>query len=141
MRWFSFIWTHIHSLSGSFLIEIITEYWESSLCYTASHHWPIIPYTLLCICHSQTLSPFSHHPPTCPLLSLSFSKSVSLFLFCKEVHFYLFFKTTYRRYHDICILLSNLVWESLLASMLCRWHYFVLFCLISILLYICTTSS
>ena len=30
---------------------------QSSLCYIASLHWPIIPYTLVCICQSQTPNP------------------------------------------------------------------------------------
>ena len=40
---------------------------QSSLCYRAGPHWPVIPYTAVCICQSQTQSmppppvPFGNH--------------------------------------------------------------------------------
>ena len=56
----------------------------SSLCHTAGPHWTIIPDTSVCICQSQPPSPSLSHSHLSSLVTKSlFSKSVSLFLFCK----------------------------------------------------------
>ena len=50
------------------------------MCYTASPHWPVGPYTTVCICQSQTPSP-SLPPDLSSLVIVSLiSKSVSLAL-------------------------------------------------------------
>ena len=68
----SVIHTHIHSFSDSFPIEFFTEYWvESPVLYIAGPQWPVIPYTSVCICQSQTPGPFLPLPHLSPLVTYS----------------------------------------------------------------------
>ena len=85
-------------------------------------------------------------PPLFPLLNISlFSTSVTLFLFCKFVHLYHFFYSTYKWYHMIYLFFSlwlHSVWQSLGPSTLLQMTLFRSFLWLSnISLYICTTSS
>ena len=44
-KWFSYMYTHIHSFSDSFPIEIFTEYWVEFPALHSRAHWPVILYT------------------------------------------------------------------------------------------------
>ena len=76
---------HIHI---STLFQILFPYrslqsiGQSSLCYTAGPCWLSILNIAVCTCQFQTPS-LSLHPTLPPVTICSFSKSVSLFLFCK----------------------------------------------------------
>ena len=63
---------------------------QSSLCYRVGPWWLSILNIAVCTCQSQTLS--LSHPHILPLVTLnSFTKSMSLFLCCKQTHFFLSF--------------------------------------------------
>ena len=75
--------THTHSLSDSFLTEIITEQWvESSVLHSRSL---LANRSVFLSVHMPIPNPQSIPPPPhlSPLVAISFSKSVSVFLFSK----------------------------------------------------------
>ena len=78
-KWFSYTYTHIHSLSDSFPIKIITEYWvEFPVLYSRSPHWPDIPYTSV---HRSIPNPQSIPSPLpCP-----FGNHKLVFKVCEHV--------------------------------------------------------
>ena len=70
-----------------FHYRLLKDFEYSSLCYTVGPCCLSLLYIVVCICSFQTpnLSP----SPLSPLVTLGlFSMSVSLFLFCKQVHLY-----------------------------------------------------
>ena len=75
-------YTHIHSFSDPFAIQIITEYWgEFPVLYSRSL---LASHSVYHIVYMPVLNPQSIPPPPSPLVNISlFSKSVSLLLFCK----------------------------------------------------------
>ena len=82
-EWFSYTCTHIHPLSDSFPTQIITEYWvEFSVLYGRSWLASLSIYQSV---HMPNPNPQSIPPShLSPLVTTAlFSKSVSLFLFCR----------------------------------------------------------
>ena len=64
---------------------------QCSLCYTVGAYQLSILYVVVCICQSQ--SPNLSLPTPSPLVTIGLlSTSVTLFLFCKQVHLYHFFR-------------------------------------------------
>ena len=59
----SFIHIHMFNLSQIlFPYRLSQNFGDSSLCYIAGPRWPVIPYTMVCMCQSQAPSPLL--PPT-----------------------------------------------------------------------------
>ena len=84
-KWFSHTYTHIHSLPDSFPTQIITECWvECPVPYSRS---PVANHSIDFRGHrpipNSSLSCPSPHPHLSPLVTISFSKSVSRFLLCE----------------------------------------------------------
>ena len=133
----SAIHTHTHILFHYRLLQD-TEY--SSLCYTVNPYCLPVLYIVVCTCSKLLiyLSPI-------PLIIVSlFSMSVSLFLFCKQVHAYSFLQIPHMRHHMIFVFLCQTYftqYDNFQIHLCCRkCHYFVLFPN-NIPLYTCTTSS
>ena len=81
---------------------------QSSLCYTVGPCWLSFLNIAVCTCQSHNPKlPNYPLPHFSPLVTISsFSKSVSLFLFCKYIHLYNFFlDSTYKRYHMVFLFL------------------------------------
>ena len=82
---------------------------QSSLCDIACLHWPVIPYTLVCICQSQTSSP-SLPPPTThlsPLVTIMFLSLQMCFYSANKFICILFFKFKIQVISYICLSLSG----------------------------------
>ena len=68
---------------------------QSSLYYRAGPCWFSVLNIAVCTCQLQTLNP-SPLPPFPLVTKISFSKSVSLFVFCRQIHLpHFFFKILY----------------------------------------------
>ena len=98
--------------------------------------------------HLYVLTPNSQsipHPPPSPLAITSlFSMSVSLFLFCRQIHLHHILDSTYKWYYIVFVFLFLTSLSMRISSCICVAAYgIVLFFLwlSSIPLYICTTSS
>ena len=104
---------------------------QSSLCYTVSRALLVIhfKYSSVYMSNPNSLTIPSLHP--FPLVTVSsFSKSVSLFLFCKYVHlhhFFLYF--AYKQYHMIFLSLTYFTrYDNFqILPSCCKWHYFIFF--------------
>ena len=71
-NWFTMLWCFLlynkviqlyiytHPFFFRFLLQNIVE---SPLCYTEGPRWPVIPFTTVCMCQSQTPSPCLLPPP------------------------------------------------------------------------------
>ena len=82
---------------------------QSFLCYTAGPCWLSVLMQHCVTVHPNSLTiPSPHFSPL--VIIISFSKSVSLFLFCKSVHSYHFLlDSLYYQYHMIFLSLSGLL--------------------------------
>ena len=96
---------------------------------------------MTCICQTQP----SNLPLPCSylLVTINLSISVTLFLFCRQVHLYPFsLDSTYKWYHMIFVFLwLHSVWSSLGPSMLMQMTLFCFYGWVIFHLHIYTTSS
>ena len=80
-KWFSDSCTHIHSLPYSFTVYIITHNWIKFYVLYSRSFWPVISYSTICICQSQTPSLSLSCNPSPLLTIILFTQFVSL-IFC-----------------------------------------------------------
>ena len=82
LRWFSYKYTWIYYFSNSDPIRLLQNIEQSSLFYTVGPCWLSILNILMSTSHPKL--PNYPSPTLFPLVTInSFSKTVSLFLFCK----------------------------------------------------------
>ena len=137
------LYAHTHNYFSCFFshygLSQDTEY--SFLCYIGGLCCLFILQIIVCICQPQTPSLPSPHPLATITL---FSMSVSLFLFCRQVHSSHILESTCKRYHMVFVFLFLAYFTQYdnlqVHPWSCKWHYFMLFkSLSNISLYICTT--
>ena len=112
-KWFSDSCTHIHSLPYSFTVYIITHNWIKFYVLYSRSFWPVISYSTICICQSQTPSLSLSCNPS-PLLNIIlFTQFVSLIFCCTNMFSCILFKS----YIYICIYIyiyiyiSDVMWR------------------------------
>ena len=91
---------------------------------------------VVCLFYIQECVYVNPHLPTYPsppypLVTTSlFSTSVTLFLSCKQVHFYHFLYSTYKQYHMMFVFLCLTYFTQYdnlqVHPCCCKWHYFIL---------------
>ena len=99
----------IHSFSKIFPFRLLQNTDQSSLCFIVVPCWLFVLNIAVCTCQSQTLNLSIPLYPSFLVTINSPSKSVSLFLFCKQVHLYHFFRFCIVISYDICLCLARLI--------------------------------
>ena len=139
---------HIYT---SILFQILSPYRLSSIlgrvpCAPEQvSPWPSIPWTIVCKCQTQTHNPSLHTPVPFGSHRFIFQDCVSLFMFCKWLHLYLFVDSTYKWYHMmfvfLCLIASLSMKISKSIHVAANDIIYSFLWLKNTLLYICTTSS
>ena len=141
-KWFSHTYIHAHYLSAYFPTQIITKHWvDFPVLYSRS---PLASHSIysMCICQFQTPRPPLPTLPI-PLVTTSFSKPVSSFPFCKQVHLHPPSDSTCKWHHVMSFFqcLTSSMTTSRSTHVAANGIISLFLWLSNILLYICTISS